>query len=195
MQMIRAERPDWMAVELRFGPGEREAEIPAGSGRIRLRGAIDRVDRLPGGGLRIVDYKTGSSSRFRAKKPFAGGRRIQHVLYTLAAEQLLGESVEVMEYHFPTRKGQTQRISYGNAALDRGAEVLDTLLAMASSGHFVTTEDHSDCRYCEFGAVCRVKASGWNSVTSVRAKWASDVGMELGLPAFLGLSALREIDE
>lgn len=193
--MIRKDPPDWVAVELRFGPGEREAEIPAGSGRIRLRGAIDRVDRLRGGGLRIVDYKTGGFSRYRERKPFAGGRRIQHVLYTLAAEQLLGEPVEVMEYHFPTRKGQMRRISYGDEALERGAHVLRTLLEMASSGHFVTTEERKDCAFCEFGAVCRVKESGWNSVTSVRATWAKDVGIKSGLPAFLRLSALRGIDE
>jgi ATP-dependent helicase/nuclease subunit B len=193
VEMIRQDRPNWVDVELRFGPGERKVEISAGGEPMRVRGAIDRVDRLSGGGLRIVDYKTGSFSRYRQRQPFAGGRRIQHVLYTLAAEQLLGEPVEVMEYHFPTRKGQMRRISYGDEALERGAQVLRTLLEMASSGNFVATNEPRDCRYCDFADVCRVTAGSFSSVTSERATWSRNVGMEL--PEYSLLAALRGIDE
>src|SRR5690606_28323763 len=88
VKMIRRDRPSWLAVELRFGPGQREAAVQLPAGRLRLRGAIDRVDRLADGALRIVDYKTGGSSRYPPRQPFAGGRRIQHLLYTVAAEQI-----------------------------------------------------------------------------------------------------------
>lgn len=192
--MIRKQCPDWVAVELRFGPGEREAAIPAGRGQLRLRGAIDRVDRLPGGGLRIVDYKTGSPKRYRAGEPFAGGRRIQHVLYTLAAERLLGEPVESMEYHFPTRKGEIRKVPYGKKALARGPEVLEHLLKIAAGGHFVATDECNDCRFCQFAAVCRVSEGSFNAITSARATWSKTVGMEMGLAPYRRLKALRGID-
>lgn len=193
--MVRQQRPDWLAVELRFGPGEREAVIPAGRGRIRVRGAIDRVDRLSSGGLRIVDYKTGSSKRYRAREPFSGGRRLQHLLYTLAAERLLDESVDTMEYHFPTRKGEMRSVRYGETELAKGPEVLEHLLNIAAEGHFITTEDCNDCRFCQFAAVCRVSEGRFNSITSPRATWSKEVGMELELPPYARLQALRGIDD
>lgn len=193
--MIRADRPDWIEVELRFGAGEREARIAAGRGHMRVRGAIDRVDRLSAGGLRIVDYKTGSASRYRQAQPFAGGRRIQHVLYTLAAEQLMDESVREMEYHFPTRKGQMRRVAYGEEAMERGAKVLEHLLEIAADGHFVTTEDAKDCRFCEFAVVCRATEGRFGSVNCEQATWSKEIGMEQQLPSYLRLKALREIDD
>ncbi len=40
--------------------------IPVGSTALRLRGKADRIDRLPDGSARIVDYKFASVSRYRA---------------------------------------------------------------------------------------------------------------------------------
>lgn len=190
--MIRRDRPDWMAVELRFGPGAAEAVVETAAGPIRVRGAIDRVDRVPGG-LRIIDYKTGGFAKYRVRRPFNGGRRIQHVLYTLAAEQILGEPVAAMEYQFPTRKGQMRRFVYGSHALARGSRVLDALLEMAAAGHFVATEECKDCSYCDFARICRARSDDWGKVTSERATWSKEMGM--GLPEYARLAILRGIDD
>lgn len=192
VEMIRRDPPEWIAAELRFGPGQREAAVQLPAGLLRLRGAIDRVDRLPHGALRIVDYKTGGSSRYRPRQPFAGGRRIQHLLYTLAAEQILEEEVERMEYHFPTRKGEMRVLRFGRDSLARGWQVLQSLLEIAASGYFVTTEDTSDCRYCDFASVCRVSDQGYGTMKGERVLWAKEVGM--GLPEYARLAELRGID-
>jgi RecB family exonuclease len=55
---------------------------------ILLRGVVDRVDRNPNGGLRIIDYKTGSSHLSR--QDLVLGRRLQLPIYALAAERALG---------------------------------------------------------------------------------------------------------
>lgn len=63
---------------------------------IKLRGFIDRVDKLPSGGLAIVDYKT-SQELFTAADLEAD---LQLTLYQLAAEQLWRLPVERLTlYH------------------------------------------------------------------------------------------------
>ena len=49
-----------------------------------LRGSIDRVDRAPDGGLRIIDYKTGGPAGFK-KKAVIEGKKLQLPLYARAA--------------------------------------------------------------------------------------------------------------
>jgi hypothetical protein len=72
---------------LELAPGENERKgtfaLPDG-GTLAVRGRADRVDELPDGTLRVVDYKTGRAGRF-AKDPkggaFNGGRQLQPAIY------------------------------------------------------------------------------------------------------------------
>ena len=59
---------------------ERKLELAAAGVRIELR--IDRVDRLPGGGVAIIDYKTGAEKLFLDSK--GSPREIQLVAYACA---------------------------------------------------------------------------------------------------------------
>ena len=78
-----------IALELAFGidqgpPLELELEGQV----VRVRGIVDRLDRRPDGGLRVIDYKTGRSRLNVAE--LNQGRRIQLPLYALAAQEALG---------------------------------------------------------------------------------------------------------
>lgn len=172
--LIRQQRPEWVRLELEFRPGKRDVTVEIGGHQVRLSGAIDRVDRVATGRLRVVDYKTGSHRQYHGKRPFHGGRRIQHLLYTLAAEQILGETVEAMEYHFPTRRGENKIVRYERATLARGAEVLDDLFQIARHGFFVTTEDANDCRYCAFAPVCRAVTDDFGSTSCPEVAWVKE---------------------
>ncbi len=193
--MLRDRRPRVVRTELAFGPetdaeSEGEVELSVPGGRLRLRGRVDRLDALDGGGLRVVDYKTGRPSRYREALPFDGGRRLQHLLYSLAVEQLRpGERVGVMEYHFPTARGENHVTRYHREQLEPGGEVLRMLLQLAADGLFIPTDDDGDCRYCDFGAVCRVTTNDWGSADSPRARWAKESGMLL--PEYAPLVQLR----
>ena len=61
---------------------------------MRFTGTVDRLDKLPTGGLAILDYKTGSASRFIQGLD----HKIQYYLYALAMEQLLGQPVAQATY-------------------------------------------------------------------------------------------------
>ena len=166
---IREQRPEWLHLEYEFGR-QQPFEIETTDGPIRLRGAIDRIDRLPDGKLRVIDYKTGSKGGYFKRWPFAGGRRIQHVVYAVAATRLLGDGVADMEYHFPTRKGQNGRVQYPTHMLQTPENALGRLLRVAQGNFFPATDDANDCRWCDFRDVCRVKMV-WGRPLSKPSEW------------------------
>ena len=63
----------------------------------------------------VLDYKTGGYWRDNWKGTFAGGRRLQHALYGLAAVELLKAShkkpkVRGGVYYFSSHKGRRERV-------------------------------------------------------------------------------------
>jgi hypothetical protein len=54
-------------------------------GGASFRGKIDRIDLMPGGGLRVTDFKTSAATS--AKNVLEDGRRLQLPLYARAADQ------------------------------------------------------------------------------------------------------------
>lgn len=179
--MVREDGRRWlMPLERKFGSdGVAPVEVPLPQGAIRLRGAIDRIDRLEDGRLVVIDYKTGSSLRYGEKQGgFDGGRRLQHVLYAAVAQRLEGVDVARVEYHFPTRRAENHRARYGARVLREGLDVVDRLLVLPERGLFHHTNDRDDCRYCDFAAVCRVQVNEYGEVDSKRADWVRDTPLE-----------------
>ena len=173
--MLSEELPQWKETELRFGFDGAEhpaVELPLPSGgMIRLRGAIDRLDTLPSGALRVVDYKTGAASRYSNVTVWNQGRRLQHLLYTETAERLSGHPVDRMEYHFPTRRGENERIRFPRADLREGLILLDHMFDLVAAGRFLPTEQTKDCRFCDFKTVCRVTNDSFGNTASPLADW------------------------
>jgi ATP-dependent helicase/nuclease subunit B len=141
--------------------GRREpVTIDLGNGlRFRLRGRIDRIDRLADGSYEVVDYKTGRAyltGGLAAR--FAGGRQLQHALYALAAAELLreqdGQARVVGAYYFPTARGRRERSARPAATRAATAAVLQDLFDVLAAGAFVHSPDEDDCRYCELDRAC-----------------------------------------
>lgn len=172
--MMEGRDDRWEALELQFGLGSQPvASLQLKGGEVSVRGAIDRVDRTADG-LVVVDYKTGGSGRFERRHGiFHGGRRLQNVVYPTVAEQLLGERVTRMEYHFPTRPGRNDVVAYDRREVRRGLGLIDRLLDGVAEGRFLPTEDSSDCRFCDYAPICRHQTEGWDRETP-RADWAAD---------------------
>ena len=91
----------------------------------QLRGKIDRIDHFRENHYRVVDYKTGGYSYYEKLACFGRGKILQHVLYSIAAEQIIekldldvGPQVIQSGYYFPTRKGEGKEILVDH--FDRG---------------------------------------------------------------------------
>ena len=137
----------------------------------RIAGRIDRLDDLGRHGFEIVDYKTGRYWEKDWLGTFAGGRRLQHALYGLAAAELLRRKhgkvvIAGAQYYFPSAKGWQKRVRIPAPALAATARVLADLRDVIASGLFIHSQDRDrDCRFCDFGAAC-----GRNAHESARLK-------------------------
>ncbi|MDZ4221759.1 MAG: PD-(D/E)XK nuclease family protein, partial [Patescibacteria group bacterium] len=60
-----------------------------------IAGRMDRVDQLPDGSVRIVDYKTG-----KLKNKLSKEDKYQLLIYQIAAEEVFGEKVGELVYHY-----------------------------------------------------------------------------------------------
>lgn len=74
--------------EVGFGGAHGDVVVNVGKYALHVNGSIDRIDRLADGSLAIVDYKTGDIGKYRDHPE----RYVQPLLYTLAAEALLGRA-------------------------------------------------------------------------------------------------------
>ena len=134
--------------------------VKAGTLTFRIRGRIDRIDQLQDGTFEILDYKTGSYYAPAWLGTFAGGRRLQHALYGLAAVDILKaakhESPQVVgaTYYFSSAKGQQHPKHIPAQSKGDVANLLGDLREVIAQGHFVHTHEEEDCKFCDYGAAC-----------------------------------------
>ncbi len=126
---------------------------------MRLRGKIDRIDRLADG-FRVIDYKTG-----HAVKPVEVHthlRAVQLPLYALAVEtHLHGGPVESCDFGY----WNLGRDGFAPVKLkggwpefkERVVERVVRLVGKLRSGWFPVAPTNPDCRrFCEYRTACRI---------------------------------------
>jgi RecB family exonuclease len=128
-----------------------------------VRGRIDRVDRGPGGGIVLLDYKT---ARTPAGEEDAA-RSLQLAIYYLAALRdpelaALGVPVEMqLVYPARARQGRFTRVSQ-RPRPDHAAEVERRLVALleGAAAERFDPNPHADCRRCPFKPICPMWPQG-----------------------------------
>jgi RecB family exonuclease len=143
-----------------------EKEIPGESialdGRrsFRLRGFIDRIDRIGRDTYRIIDYKTGNPAPYENLVHFGRGRTLQPALYAVALEQMLarespGCAPRVAEsgYFFTSRRGEGDEIMVRDFDRNRLRALLGDLFALLEKGYFIAGPA-AKCEYCDYRAAC-----------------------------------------
>jgi ATP-dependent helicase/nuclease subunit B len=125
----------------------------------RIAGRIDRIDKVGAASFEVLDYKTGGFWAKGWKGVFAGGRRLQHALYGLAAAQLLrrqytNAKVVAGVYYFPSRKGRRERVRIPAPSRAAITTVLADLRATIRAGAFAHARSEDDCTFCDYAAAC-----------------------------------------
>ncbi|MCC6536554.1 MAG: PD-(D/E)XK nuclease family protein, partial [Bryobacterales bacterium] len=157
---------EWTPVhfELGFGLKERGAarddasrveEVVLLSG-VRLKGSIDLVERHRETGLmRITDHKTG---RPLEKAPMAvgGGAVLQPLLYSLAAEQMLGQPVSMGRLFYCTQRGGYKEYSVPVKPIARQhlEQVLSGIDEALAQGFLPAAPAREACGMCDYERVC-----------------------------------------
>ncbi len=113
-----------------------------------VRGRVDRVDRLPGGGWELIDYKTGY-----AKTAEELSDDIQLSLYAIAAREAWGLADTRQAYYYvlddrkvpvPADAGSGEWVK--QAVLEAGAGIL--------AQSFEPTPSPAACAHCDYRIVC-----------------------------------------
>jgi RecB family exonuclease len=175
---------DWQprALELRFGFEGQEDSLPAlalgeGADRVRVRGAIDRVDVDPDGTRAIVrDYKSGSARPEYQGARWRSDRRLQVALYMLAVRELLGiEPVAGLYQPLGGNELRPRGVFLKGAVpganlvgkdgreadeleeeLQAGAEAATRLAARLRAGELTPCPETCSRDGCRYPAICRV---------------------------------------
>jgi ATP-dependent helicase/nuclease subunit B len=150
-------------VELGFGLPSDPALDPASfaepvvlDGGAKLRGAVDLVERSAAGtGLRVTDHKTGAD-RTAKGLVVGGGETLQPVLYGLAVEAALRETVREARLFFCTwRGGFAERVvPLDERARAAGREALAVIDRSIAAGVLPPAPREGTCKLCEFRVVC-----------------------------------------
>ena len=117
---------------------------------VELSGTIDRLDRIPGGGYEIIDYKT--SRRLPPKSVVDND--LQLSVYHLAAQEVWGIEPErlTLYYLLPGQRMTTFRTRQHTEELRRRISVVADRIA---AGRF-DPRPNPLCDWCEFQARCPV---------------------------------------
>jgi len=128
--------------ELTLEPGD-------GSAPVIITGQIDRIDRLPSGGIEVVDYKTG-----RVGTQKGVDESLQLSIYALACRDALGLGTPELVTLYFTESALRLSSTRTNEQLDAArADVLARLVRMRA-GAFTATPSQQACRYCDYRAMC-----------------------------------------
>jgi ATP-dependent helicase/nuclease subunit B len=130
--------------------------------RILVHGKIDRINRVGPGDYEVADYKTGGYWPDDWKGRFAGGTRLQHALYGVAAAALLKARdpkarVSRGVYLFPAVKGHRCRKVIPAPTKTELVSVLRDLVDVIGNGAFLSADAEEKCQWCDFGAACHAK--------------------------------------
>jgi RecB family exonuclease len=123
-------------------------DMPDGAPAI-FTGQIDRVDRLPSGGIEVIDYKTGKLSSQKGVQ-----ESLQLSIYALACRDALGlgtpEKVTLYFTEAATRMSTTRT----DEQLDAAREELRAWVARVRSGDVAATPSKDICWRCDYAPMC-----------------------------------------
>ncbi len=124
-----------------------------GAAPVRIGGFIDRIDRLPSGGIEVVDYKTGSMSSQKGVD-----ESLQLSIYALACRDALGLGTPERVTLYFTEAATRMSTRRTDEQLDAARTELLARAAVIRSGDFHATPSAGECGRCDFAGLCPARA-------------------------------------
>jgi len=115
---------------------------------VQLSGVIDRMDRIPGGGYEIIDYKTNRRLPPQARID----RDLQLSVYHLAAREVWGIEPERLTLHY-LLPGQRMTTTRTAADVDELRRRIATVAERIAAGKFEPRHNPL-CDWCEYQPLC-----------------------------------------
>lgn len=115
-----------------------------------IKGAIDRIDKLPDGRLEIIDYKTGKT---KTKLDYSEKRQL--ILYQLFIEEFLKIPVGTLSYYY-LESGEKLTFTATEKDISRLQIEIREEIAAIKKREF-PPQPSMMCGYCDFNSICEFK--------------------------------------
>ena len=122
----------------------------------RLRGSIDLVEADAAGRLRVTDHKTGGARHAGSSLVIGGGKVLQPVLYSLAAEAVLEREVVSGRLFYCTQRGGYRDVTVRLDERSRNAagNMFAAVDGALEEGFLPAAPGKDECRFCDYRPVC-----------------------------------------
>jgi DNA helicase-2/ATP-dependent DNA helicase PcrA len=117
--------------------------------RAVFTGSIDRIDRLPSGGIEVIDYKTGKVSSQKGVD-----ENLQLSIYALACRDALGLGTPERVTLYFTESATRMSTTRTDEQLDEARDTLVAWVQRLRSGDFAATPSASQCWRCDYAPMC-----------------------------------------
>ena len=121
---------------------------------IQINGKIDRIDTLPDGSQRVVDYKTGNDKKTPGALRKQVEQEIQLAIYKYAGARELGVDAEGLVYYFLENKQPVIEAEATQEHVNEVRAVIDEVADKIISLDFTPKPDYMKCSTCPFNHVC-----------------------------------------
>jgi superfamily I DNA/RNA helicase/RecB family exonuclease len=112
-------------------------------------GMIDRIDRLPSGGIEVLDYKTGKLSSQKGVQ-----ESLQLSIYALACRDALGLGTPERVTLYFTESATRMSTTRTDQQLDDARAELMTWVSRVRDGDFAATPSANTCWRCDYAPLC-----------------------------------------
>ena len=117
-------------------------------GRHHVRGRVDRIDALAGGGFELIDYKTGMPRRAEQLR-----EDVQLALYSVAAREAWGIEATERTYYYVLDDARV-RLGIEDGAAPWIEETVNEVASGIMAQAFEPTPSHAVCAMCEYRIAC-----------------------------------------
>ena len=109
----------------------------------------DRIDRLPSGGIEVIDYKTG-----RVSSQKGVDESLQLSIYALACRDALGLGTPERVTLYFTESALRLSTTRMDEQLDLARAAVLARVSQMRDGEFTATPSAKTCQYCDYRAMC-----------------------------------------